>query len=94
MSQDRIILDMISSVDLEKQRAMPVLAEWNLGVVLDDLSKPHYEPLQDASLKHITYKTVFLLAMALAGGCSEIQGLVLTPSTCSSSLMALELLSI
>ena len=34
------------------------------------------EPLREASLKHLTLKTVFLLATASAGRCSKLQALV------------------
>ena len=53
---------------------MPVLPQWDLGIVLEVLSKPPYEPLQEASLKHLTLKTVFLLATQQEG--SELQGLM------------------
>ena len=55
---------------------MPVLPEWALGVVQETLAKPPYEPLQEASLKHLTYKTVFVLAMEPAGRLSEHEALV------------------
>ena len=57
----------------------PVLPQWDLGIVLEALSKPPYEPLWEASLKHLTLKTVLLLAMASAGRCSELQALVFDP---------------
>ena len=50
----------------------PVLLQWDLGIVLEALSKHPYEPLREASLKHLTLKTVFLLAMASARRCSEL----------------------
>ena len=40
---------------------------------------PVLPPLREASLKHLTLKTVFLLAMASAGGRSELQALVFDP---------------
>ena len=49
------------------------------GIVLGALNKPPYEPLQEASLKHITYKTVFVLPMAWARRRSELQALVFNP---------------
>ena len=55
---------------------MPVLPKWDLGIVLEALSKPLYEPLREASLKHLTLKTVFLLAMASAGRRCELRALV------------------
>ena len=54
----------------------PALPQWDLGIVLEALSKPSYEPLREASLKHLTLKTVILLAMTSAGRCSELQALV------------------
>ena len=70
---------MITSVKLQRPRMTPVLPQWDLGILLGALSKPPYEPLREASLKHLTLKTVFLLAMASAGRCSELQALVFDP---------------
>ena len=47
--------------------------------MLEALSKPPYEPLQEASLKCLTLKTVFLIGMASAGRRSELQALVFDP---------------
>ena len=63
----RAISDMIASMELQRPRATPVLPQWDLGVVLEALNKPPYEPLREASFKHLTLNTVFLLAMASAG---------------------------
>ena len=71
----RTISDMISSMELQRPRIMPVLPQWDLGVVLEALSKSPYEPLREASFKHLTLKTVFLLAMASAGRRSELHAL-------------------
>ena len=56
-----------------------VLPQWDLGNVPEALSKPPYEPLREASLKHLTLKTVFLLAMASGGRRSKLQALVFDP---------------
>ena len=66
-------------MELQRPRLTPVLPQWDLGIVLEALSKPPYEPLREASLKHLTLKTVFLLAMASAGRRSELQTLVFDP---------------
>ena len=71
----RTISDMIASMELQRPRITPVLPQWDLGVVLEALSESPYEPLREASFKHLTLKTVFLLAMASAGRCSELQAL-------------------
>ena len=72
----RTISDMLASMELQRVRVTPVLPQWDLGIVLEALSKPPYEPLREASLKHLALKTVFLLAMASAGRHSELQGLM------------------
>ena len=41
----RTISDMIASMELQRPRITPVLPQWDLGVVLEALSKPPYEPL-------------------------------------------------
>ena len=73
------ISDMITSMELQRPIMTPVLPQWDLDIVLEALSLPPYEPLQEASLKHLTLKTVFLLAMASAGRHSELQALVFDP---------------
>ena len=45
----RAISDMIASMELQRPRATPVLPQWDLGVVLEALNKPPYEPLWEAS---------------------------------------------
>ena len=70
---------MIMSVELQRPRLTSVLPQWDLGIVLEALSKPPYEPLKEASLKLLTLKTVLLLAMASAERRSELQALVFDP---------------
>ena len=69
------ISDMIVSMELQRPRVTPVFPQWDLGIVLEALSKPPCEPLREASFKLLTLTTVFLLAMASAGKCSELQAL-------------------
>ena len=72
----KTISDLIASMELQRPRITPVLPQWDLGIVLEALSKSPYEPLREASLKHLTFKTIFLLAMASAGRRSELQALM------------------
>ena len=74
--QAKTMSDMITSIELQRPRMTPVLPQWDLDIILEALSKPPHEPLWEASLKHLTLKTFFLLAMASAGRCSELQALV------------------
>ena len=73
----RTVSDMIASMVLQRPRITLVLPQCDLGVVLllEALSKSPYEPLREASFKHLTLKTVFLLAMASAGRRSELHAL-------------------
>ena len=77
--QAKTISDMIMSMELQRPRSTRVLPQWDLGILLEALSKPPYEPLREASLKHLTLKTVFLLAMASGRRRSELQALVFDP---------------
>ena len=63
--QDRIISDMVSTVELERPRLVPIKPEWDLDIVLEAFSKQPNDPLQKASLKHHTCRKS--LAMASAG---------------------------
>ena len=45
---------------------------WNLSLVLHQLTKAPFEPIKEASLKHLTFKMVFLSALGLGKCMSEI----------------------
>ena len=77
--QAKMMSDMITSMDLQRPRMTLVLPQWDLDIILEALSNPPYVPLWEASLKHLTLKTVFLQAMASAGRRSELQALVFDP---------------
>ena len=56
----------------------PVISKvlpWDLGKVLNLLCNPPFEPLQTATLKCLTFKTVFLFALASGRRRSEIHSL-------------------
>ena len=61
---------------------------WNLEVVLSALKKPPFEPMEDClkkgvSLRWITLKTAFLVAITSARRASEIHALVAEPACLS-----------
>lgn len=60
-------------------RSRPVVIKscpaWDLSVVLQALTKEPFEPINLASLKFITLKTVFLVAVTTARRVSELQAL-------------------
>ena len=55
--------------ELRGWRGIP---SWNLSLVLHQLTKSPFEPIKEASLKHLIFKTVFLLALGLGKHRSEI----------------------
>ena len=69
--QAKTLSEMITFMELQRPRITPVLSQWDLGIMLEA-----YESLLKVSLKHLTLKTVFLLAMASTG---KIQALVFNP---------------
>ena len=48
---------------------------WDVAFVLESLRGPPYEPLKSSSLKNLTLKTLFLLALASSKRVSELHGL-------------------
>ena len=55
-----------------RDRGRRGIPSWNLSLVLHQLSKPPFEPIGEDSLKHLTFKTVFLLALGSGKRRSEI----------------------
>ena len=51
---------------------------WDLNLVLQALTKEPFEPLDSASLQHVTWKTAFLLSLATAARVSELHALDIT----------------
>ena len=59
-------------LDRDRPKGWWGIPSWNLSLVLYQLTKAPFEPIKEASLKHLTFKTVFLLALG-SGKCrSEI----------------------
>ena len=60
---------------LSKGVARSLLPRWSLDLVLAALKRQPFEPIKLASLKHLTWKTVFLLAITSARRASELHAL-------------------
>ncbi|XP_077141699.1 uncharacterized protein LOC143805858 isoform X1 [Ranitomeya variabilis] len=54
---------------------IPRVAPWDLNLVLDSLTESPFEPIDTASLKHLSLKTAFLVALTSARRVSDIQAL-------------------
>ena len=52
-----------------------IVPAWSLDIVLSALKKPPYFPLDALDLKHLTLRTVFLMAIASARRVSELHAL-------------------
>ena len=64
ISTSAVLHDLLRSFRVEAPiRSVTPLA-WNLLTVLEFLKSPIFEPLQQASLRDLTRKTLFLIALA------------------------------
>ena len=63
---------LLDSFHRDKPKGRRGVPSWNLSLVLHQLTKAPFEPLRKASLKHLTFKTVFLLALGSGKRRSEI----------------------
>lgn len=62
-----------------------LVPSWDLPLVLDALSKHPFEPLEDISLRLLTIKTAFLVAMASAYRTCELKAFNRSPLLCTRS---------
>ena len=54
---------LLSSFHRDCPKSSINLPKWNLSVVLNELTKAHFEPMKDTDLKHLTLRPTFLLAL-------------------------------
>ena len=76
------IARLIASFYRDKPKSSRPIPKWNLSIVLHRLAQPLFEPLEDAALKFLTWKTVFLLALASGKRRSEIHAWTLDGLLC------------
>ena len=67
---------LLSSFHRDQPKSSRNLPKWNLSVVLNELTKAPFEPMKDTDLKHLTFKTAFLLALASGKRRSEVHAWV------------------
>ena len=75
ISKDENLTRLLDSFHRDKPKGRRGVPSWNLSLVLHQLTKAPFELLQKASVKHLTFKTVFLLALG-SGKRSEIHAWV------------------
>ena len=63
ISKDENLTRLLDSFHGDNAKGRRGIPSWNLSLVLHQLTKVHFEPIKEASLRHLTFKTVFLLAL-------------------------------
>ena len=71
ISKDENLNRLLDSFHGHTQRSEGIPA-WNLSLIFHQLTKAPFEPVKKASLKHLTFKTVFLLALGSGKRRSEM----------------------
>ena len=75
IGSDTSISELMRALELKRPVSRSLAPKWDLACVLWSLTKAPYEPLAQADLQHLTWKTVFLLTLASAKRRSEIHAL-------------------
>ena len=65
ISKDESLTRLLDSFHRDKPKGRWGVPTWNLSLVLHQLTKAPFEPMRKASLKHLTFKTVFLFGSGL-----------------------------
>ena len=75
LSSDPVLRDLLHSFQLSSVERVLRPPAWDLSRVLRYLTSPEFEPLSQASLRALSLKTSFLLALATAKRVGELQAL-------------------
>ena len=63
ISKDENVTRLLDSFHRDRPKGRRGIPSWNLSLVLHQLTKAPFEAIKEASLKHLTCKMVFLLAL-------------------------------
>ena len=72
ISKDENLTRLLDSFHRDRPKDRRGIPSWNLFLVLHQLTKAPFAPVKEASLKHLTFKRVFLLALGSGKRRSEI----------------------
>ena len=72
ISREENLTRLLDSFHRDRPKGRRGIPSWNLSLVLHQLSKAPFEPIKEASLKHLIFKTVFLLALGSGKRRNEI----------------------
>ena len=59
VSKDENLTGLLDSFHRDRPKGRRGITSWNLSLVLHQLTKAPFEPIKEASLKHLPFKTVF-----------------------------------
>jgi len=76
ISLDPAISLLLRSYRIESARTRNEIPAWDLSLVLSMLSKAPFEPIKSINMKELTFKTVFLTALATGKRRSELHALI------------------
>ena len=72
IGKDENLTRLLDSFHRDRPKGRRGIPSWNLSLMLHQLTKAPFEPIKEASLKLLTFKTVFLLALGSGKRMSEI----------------------
>ena len=78
IGQHSYIIRLLKGVFNERPPVKRLIPNWDLSFILGCLKEDPFEPLKDASVKHLTRKTCFLVAITTFRRCSDLQSLQIT----------------
>ena len=66
LEEHRVLRDLLCTFVIERPRGPQVPPSWDLDIVLRHLMSSAFEPLENASLRALTKKTLFLVSLPTA----------------------------
>ncbi|CAC5366274.1 unnamed protein product [Mytilus coruscus] len=75
VGQHPYVTRLIKEVFNSRPPTTKLLPEWDLQLVLTLLQKEPFEPIENIDLKHLIFKTVFLISITTFRRCSDLQSL-------------------
>ena len=88
LGDHHVLQDLIRSFAIERPHRLQLPPSWDLDVILRHIMSVAYEPLESLSLRSLTKKTLFLVALATAKMVGEFQALSRVVSSVRDDLVA------
>ena len=77
-----LISALMANFDIQRPRTATLFPKWSLDIVLEYLQSSLFQPIETIGLIFLTYKTVFLVALASAFRVSELHALSVSDDCC------------